>query len=41
MACYVDIKLESLRDILRYVLKDVRGISLNKSELSVSCSSLY
>ncbi len=36
--CYVDVKSELLRDILRYVLHDIRGISLNESKLSVSCA---
>ena len=33
---YVDVKSELLRDVLRDLLKDVRGISLNESKLSVS-----
>lgn len=32
---YVDIKSEGLRDILRVVLKDLRGISLREAELTV------
>ena len=33
---YVDIKSKCLRDILRAVLQDVRGISLKEDKLSVS-----
>ncbi|KAH8751172.1 hypothetical protein BGZ57DRAFT_775113, partial [Hyaloscypha finlandica] len=38
---YIDIKLELLWDILRDILKDVRGISLNESKLSISYNLLY
>ena len=34
--CYIDVKSKLLQDILRGVLKDVKGISLNESKLSVS-----
>jgi hypothetical protein len=36
ITCYIDVKSEHLRDILRDVLKDIKGVSLNKSKLSVS-----
>jgi hypothetical protein len=32
---YVDVKSELLRDVLRDVLQNVSGISLNESKLSV------
>ncbi|KAH6666386.1 P-loop containing nucleoside triphosphate hydrolase protein [Halenospora varia] len=38
---YVDIKSKCLRDILRVVLQDVRGISLKEDKLSVEQNLLY
>jgi hypothetical protein len=32
---YVDIKSEGLRDILRIVLRDVRGLSLREDQITV------
>jgi hypothetical protein len=36
MTSYINIKLELLWDILRDILKDIKGISLNESKLSIS-----
>ena len=36
--CYIDVKSELLRGILRDILKDVKRISLNESKLSISYS---
>ncbi len=38
--CYINIKLELLRDILRNVLKNIRGVSLNKYKLCISYTYL-
>ncbi|OCL11968.1 hypothetical protein AOQ84DRAFT_373497 [Glonium stellatum] len=38
---YMDINSEGLRDILRAVLEDVRGISLREDRLSIEQSILY
>ena len=38
---YINIKLESLRDILRVILGDVQGISLKEPVLSVRLLCFY
>jgi hypothetical protein len=40
LTSYIDIKSEELRDILRIVLRDVYGISLNEDKPSVGSSLL-
>ena len=38
---YVDVKSEGLRDILRIILRDVRGLSLREDNVTVQFCSIW